>query len=280
MSVDASERWCPAPDAGDDDGWISVHGHRLRVSVRAGTGTPLLLVNGFGARLGVWDDLRSGLEMPTVAFDLPGTGGSRPTVVPYPLPVTVRMVAALLDRLDYRTVDVLGVSLGGGIAQQLAFLAPQRVRRLVLASTNFGLGSLPGRPAAWLNLLAPRGLSLRQMARSGSRTYGGRTRHDPAWLRAFAESAFTSSLDFRGHLWQVASALTWWSLPILPFLRQPTLVLAGDDDPLVPVLNSRALAALIPEARAQIIKGAGHLFVFEQPATAAALINDFLHSPR
>jgi poly(3-hydroxyoctanoate) depolymerase len=280
MSIDASERWDPPTDAGDHDGWISVHGHRLRVSVRAGTGTPLLLVNGFGARLGVWDDLRSGLDMPTVAFDLPGTGGSRPTVVPYPMPVTVRTVAALLDRLDCRSVDVLGVSLGGGIAQQLAFLAPQRVRRLVLASTNFGLGSLPGRPAAWLNLLAPRGLSLRQMARSGSRTYGGRTRHDPAWLRGFAETAFTSSLDFRGHLCQVATALTWCSLPILPFLSQPTLVLAGDDDPLVPVVNGRALAALIPEARVQIVNGAGHLFVFERPDTAAALINDFLDSPR
>jgi pimeloyl-ACP methyl ester carboxylesterase len=239
----------------------------------------LLLVNGFGAGLAAWEWLREWLDMPTIAFDLPGSGRSRPTAVPYPMAFTTRIVADLLDRLDYDTVDVLGVSLGGGIAQQLAFQAPRRVRRLVLAATNFGIGSLPGHPAAWLTFLSPRRLSLRQMVGSGSRTYGGRARHDAAWLTAFADLAFAPSPGIRGHLWQVVTAMTWWSLPILPFLTQPTLVLAGDDDPLIPVINGRALAALIPKARVQIVSGAGHLFVFEQPEKAAALVHDFLASP-
>jgi pimeloyl-ACP methyl ester carboxylesterase len=217
--------------------------------------------------------------MPTIAFDLPGSGHSKPTFLPYPMAFTARIVSGLLDRLGHDTVDVLGVSLGGGIAQQLAFQAPRRVRRLVLAATNVGVGSLPGHPAAWLTFLAPGRLSLRQMVRSGSRTYGGRARHDMAWLTAFADSAFAPSPNIRGHLWQLVTAMTWWSLPILPFLTQPTLVLAGDDDPLVPVVNGRALAALIPKTQTHIVKGAGHLFVFEQPEKAAALVNGFLGSP-
>ena len=147
MSTGASD-WTPPRIPDDHEGWVKVHGRRLRFSIRAGRGTPLLLVNGFGAGMAAWEGLRSRLEMPTIAFDLPGSGRSRPTAVPYPMALTTRVVVGLLEELDYGAVDVLGVSMGGGIAQQLAFLAPQRVRRLVLAATNFGIGSIPGLPAA------------------------------------------------------------------------------------------------------------------------------------
>ena len=275
MSTRVSDR-IPSGVANDHEGWVNVNGRRLRLSVRAGRGTPLLLVNGFGAGLAAWEGLRSRLEMPTIAFDLPGSGRSRPTAVPYPMVLTTRMVVGLLERLDYGPVDVLGVSLGGGIAQQLAFLAPRRVRRLVLAATNFGIGSIPGLPAAYFALLAPPAPSIRQLRRMGSRTYGGRARYDAAWLTAFTNSAFLPSPGLRSHAWQLVTALTWWSLPALPFLTQPTLVLAGDDDPLVPAVNGRALAALIPKGRSHIVKGAGHLFLFEEPERAADIVNGFL----
>ncbi len=217
--------------------------------------------------------------MPTIAFDLPGSGRSSPTAVPYPMALTTSGVVGLLEELNYGAVDVLGVSLGGGIAQHLAFLAPRQVRRLVLAATNFGIGSLPGLPAAYLALLAPPAPSMRQLGRIGSRTYGGRARHDTAWLTAFTNSAFNPSPGLRSHMWQLVTAMTWWSLPALPFLTQPTLVLAGDDDPLVPAVNGRALAALIPKGRAHIVKGAGHLFLFEEPDRAAEIVNGFLGAP-
>ncbi len=117
------------------------------------------------------------------------------------------------------------------------------------------------------------------MARLGSRTYGGRARHDTAWLTAFTNSAFVPTPSLRGHLWQLVTAMTWWSLPALPFLTQPTLVLAGDDDPLVPIFNAQALAALIPGGRVHVVKGAGHLFLFEEPEKSAAIISSFLAGP-
>ena len=278
MSTGVSD-WTPPSIPDDHEGWVNVHGRRLRLSVRAGRGTPLLLVNGFGAGMAAWEGLRSQLEMPTIAFDLPGSGKSRPTAVPYPMALTTRMVVGLLEELNYGVVDVLGVSLGGGIAQQLAFLAPRRVRRLVLAATNFGIGSIPGLPAAYLALLAPPAPSAQQLSRIGSRTYGGRARYDTAWLTAFTNSAFIPFPGLRSHMWQLVTAMTWWSLPALPFLTQSTLILAGDDDPLVPAVNGRALAALIPKGRAHIVKGAGHLFLFEEPDRAADIVNGFLGPP-
>jgi pimeloyl-ACP methyl ester carboxylesterase len=251
----------------------------VHFSIRAGRGTPLLLINGFGATMAAWDCLRTRFEMPTIAFDLPGSGGTKPTAVPYPMPLTAGLVARLLDELEYGTVDALGVSLGGGIAQQLAFQAPRRVRRLVLAATNYGAGSMPGHPAAYLALLAPPSPSWQQMARLGSGTYGGRARHDTAWLTAFTSAAFDPTPSLRSHLWQLVTALTWWSLPALPFLTQRTLVLTGDDDPLVPILNGHALAALIPRGRVRIVTGGGHLFLFEQPEQAAAIVSSFLSAP-
>jgi poly(3-hydroxyoctanoate) depolymerase len=65
-------------------------------------------------------------------------------------------------------------------------------------------------------------------------------------------------------------------VPWLHRLRQPTLVLAGDDDPIVPLINGRILARLIPDARLQVIPGGGHLFVLEDPGTVAAQVSEFL----
>jgi poly(3-hydroxyoctanoate) depolymerase len=67
-------------------------------------------------------------------------------------------------------------------------------------------------------------------------------------------------------------------LPWLPTLRQPTLVLAGDDDPIVPLVNARILARRIPRARLQVVHGGGHLFILERPAGMAELVARFLHS--
>ena len=262
-----------------EDGSVKVHGQRLHFSIRPGLGPPLLLINGFVAGMGVWDHLRAGLEMESVAFDLPGSGRSRPSLVPYPMHLTARLVTRLLDQLGFETVDVLGVSLGGGIAQQLALLAPGRVRRLVLAATNFGIGSIPGNVAGLLALFTPQTLASPWIARLQSRAYGGQARHDPGSLSAFEHSAFPRPPSLRSRLWQLATALSWCSLPTLSLLRQPTLVLAGDDDRIVPVLNARIIAMLIPRARLHVLRDAGHLFVFERAEETAELVNRFLLSP-
>jgi pimeloyl-ACP methyl ester carboxylesterase len=79
-----------------------------------------------------------------------------------------------------------------------------------------------------------------------------------------------------GYLSQLFAIAGWTSLPWLSRLRQPTLVVAGDDDPIVPLVNGRMLARLIPDARLHVVPGGGHLFLLERPREMAALITEFL----
>ena len=132
-----------------------VDGHLLRVSV-GGEGPPILLIMGLGGNIEMWAPLERELHdrgFQTIAYDASGTGHSPPRLVPLRPHGLARQAAHLLDSLGLPDVDVLGVSFGGGVAQELAVRNPHRVRRLVLASTACGLGGVPGTPLA-LGLLA------------------------------------------------------------------------------------------------------------------------------
>ena len=112
----------------------------------------------------------------------------------------------MLDALGYQQVDVLGASLGGVIAQQLAHQAPHRVRRLVLAATGPGLGGIPGSPRALLALATPRCYHRPgHYQRIAARTYGGAARRDPDSPPALAaESAAGPSLhDYLGQIYAI-----------------------------------------------------------------------------
>jgi poly(3-hydroxyalkanoate) depolymerase len=188
-----------------------------------------------------------------------------------------RTVERMLDALGYDRVDVLGVSLGGVIAQQLAHQAPRRVRRLVLAATGPGLGSLPGSPSVLLALATPRRYYQPDYYRRvAGRIYGGQARRDPDALLHGSVARFVERPSIRGYLGQLYAISGWTSLPWLRSLRQPTLVLAGDDDPIVPLVNGRILARCIPNARLRVVRGGGHLFLLEHPARMAAVVAGFL----
>src|SRR6266542_1940594 len=117
---------------------VVVGGQHLRVAVRPGDPTrpPLLLVNGIGASLELLQPFVDALDpsIEVLRFDVPGVGGSPLPRAPYRLPALARLVARLLDQLGYLTVDLLGVSWGGGLAQQFALCHRDRCRRLVLAA--------------------------------------------------------------------------------------------------------------------------------------------------
>ena len=82
----------------------------------------------------------------------------------------------------------------------------------------------------------------------------------------------------RGYYYQLAASTGWSSLPFLRLIRQPTLIVAGDDDPIVPVVNARIMARLMPDARLHVYAGAGHLFLLDQAAEAAERVDAFLYS--
>src|SRR5258708_10199351 len=103
--------------------------------------------------------------------------------------------------------------------------------------------------------------------------YGGDFRDDPELISKHAQAM--SGASSRGYLFQLLAMTGWTSLPWLGSLRQPTLVLMGRDDPLVPPINGRILARLIPNARLQMIDD-GHLFMVTRPVETAAIIEAFL----
>ena len=254
-------------------------GVRIRTAVR-GSGPPLLLITGLGASLDLGTPFERELAargVQTVSFDAPGIGESSPYRWPRRMPGVARTVEQTLDALGYDSVHVLGVSLGGVIAQQFAHQAPRRVRRLILAATGPGLGGVPGSPRALLALATPRRYYQPDYYRRiAGRVYGGTARRDPDALLHGSPARFIERPTVSGYLGQLYAITGWTSMPWLRTLRQPTLVLAGDDDPIVPLVNGRILAWCIPDARLHVVRKGGHLFLLEHPAAIAALVAGFL----
>ena len=258
---------------------VTVRGRRLRVATRPGSlgQPPLLLCNGIGASLELLQPLVEALHpgRAIIRFDLPGIGGSPPPALPYHLIGLPAMVDGLLEQLGHRHVDVLGVSWGGGLATQLALARPHLVRRLVLAATGTGLLMVPARPAVLRHMITPRrhrdaGYSV-QVAGD---IYGGSLRECPERARELLRP-HTGSATKRGYYFQLMAAAGWTSLPLLPLLRQPTLLLAGDDDPIIPLVNARIMHQLIARSQLHIYQG-GHLELIDRPKLLAPVIEEFL----
>jgi poly(3-hydroxyalkanoate) depolymerase len=258
---------------------VAVGGQQLRVAVRPGDGarTPLVLANGIGASLELLQPFVDALDpsIEVVRFDVPGVGGSPLPRIPYRLPRLARLVARLLDRLGYRRVDMLGISWGGGLAQQFALGQRERCRRLVLVATGTGALMVPGRPRVLARMATPRRyLDPGYAERVGADLYGGTIRADPGRARALLHG-HTRVGPRRGYLYQLAAGAGWTSLPLLPWIRQPTLLLAGDDDPIVPLVNARIMGRLLPDAELHVYHG-GHLGLLTEAAELAPVVDRFL----
>ena len=180
----------------------------------------------------------------------------------------------MLDVLGHQEVDVLGISWGGGLAQQFAHQYPWRCRRLILASTSTGGISVPGRLDVLAKLLSPRRyFQPSYMETIAPLLYGGSFQENPDLARAHAQMIRAPhSLGYYG---QLLAGLGWTSIPWLHRLRQPTLVLAGKDDAIVPPINARIMARLIPNATLRVFKG-GHLFALTEKEQVALLVHAFL----
>lgn len=257
---------------------IGLDGYNLRVAVWRGDAsrTPILLFSGIGANLELLGDFVDALgDVTVISFDVPGIGGSLPPPFGYRLPALARLAVKLLKSLEFQRADVIGVSWGGWLAQQFAHTAPSRCRRLVLCATSAGsVLAWPGSPRVLWKMLTPRRyLREGQMQRDAGRLYGGRFRWDKALVDDYAARIRKPSR--LGYLLQIFASAPWTSVFWLWRLRQPTLVMAGVDDPIVPPVNARILAKLIPHSRLELVDE-GHLFMVAQPELTARSINQFL----
>ena len=257
---------------------LRIRGLRLHVR-EAGDGPPLLLVNGIGAHVGMWRPLEQTLpDIRVISYDSPGTGRSETPLLPLTIPALAGLAESVLDALGCEQVDVLGYSYGGIVAQHLARRAPECIRRLVLAATTPGWGGVAGSLATMAHMSTP----LRYYSRSYydatiADIAGGRARSDGEWLERHAVERQAHPPSLLGYAWQLA-ALTVppGTLPWLHELPHPTLVLAGDDDPLLPAANALLLANRIPRARLLLAPGEGHLLLLDPDSAAHPAIRDFI----
>jgi poly(3-hydroxyalkanoate) depolymerase len=263
---------------GDQIRTVTVGGRSLRVAVRGGSPQwpPLLLCNGIGASLELLQPFVDALDprREVVRFDMPGIGGSAAPVIPYHLWTLAPLLSGLLDQLGHQQADVLGMSWGGGLAQQFAVRCPSRVRRLVLVATSPGALMVPGHPRALLRMLTPRRHRHGYAPGIAGELYGGSVRDDHLLARQLLH-ATTRPIRTRGYHYQLLATAGWTSLPLLPLVRQPTLILAGDDDPIIPQLNARILHRLIPRSELTIYHG-GHLDLVTEAGQLAPLVEAFL----
>jgi len=258
---------------------IEVDGRFLRVGKRDGQRgvTPLLLFNGVGASLELVEPFVAALErsIGVVIFDVPGVGGSPTPRTPYRFSGVAHLGDRLMLKLGFDgTVDVLGISWGGAVAQQFAFDFPKRCRRLILAATSPGALMVPGKIGAIVKLASPRRYTDPDfLRRVGADLYGGAYRKNPELLHHHARHIKPSG--GLGYAFQLLAGAGWTSLPWLHRLRQPTLIIHGTDDPIVPLTNAKIMASLIPGSRLHVIDD-GHLFLLSRAKDVAPMISSFL----
>jgi 3-oxoadipate enol-lactonase len=243
---------------------------------RSGSGPPLLLIMGMSGTFSHWaepflDELRSGFEV--IAYDHRGVGESGPLEGELTTAGLARDAAGLLAALEVQSAHVLGISMGGMVAQELALAHPERIRTLALGCTYCGgEGSSLASPQIIQRLVE--GMS------SGDRAFAVRTAWEvnvsPAFVddEAFETFRATRAVPVPVIMAQMQACLAHDTSARLSELRMPTLVVHGTADQMIPVENAHVIHDHIPGSRLEILDGVGHLFFWEQPQHSAALVRD------
>ncbi|MEM7700345.1 MAG: alpha/beta hydrolase [Pseudomonadota bacterium] len=260
-----------------------VGGRTLRVATwrldEATDHPPILFFNGIGANIEALAPFAHEMkERAFIMLDMPGVGESPDPVVPY-TPFTISWAAAeLLKKLRVPQVDVMGISWGGGIAQHFSMQHPGVTRRVVLIATSAGMLMMPGSPKALSKMANPRRyIDPDFMLKNFETLYGeglGKTTGKKGHMSRLKPPSA------RGYMYQLLCMLGWTSAPALPFLlKQKTLILMGDDDAIVPLINGKFLNTLIPNSDLKVMEGGGHLFLLSHKEESLEAIRGFLDLP-
>jgi 3-oxoadipate enol-lactonase len=266
--------------------FANASGATIHYAAEGGGRDTLVLVMGLGGHASEWGeafiaDLASDLRV--VRMDNRGIAQSQTTAQSWTMQEMAADVVAVIDALGLPNVHLAGTSMGGMIAQLVAAEYPARVSRLVLLSTSFGGREtiLPEPKGA--AVLAPKpGMSIAEQRREGLRALTTDAfAEDHAelieLLVAQRERNPTSGPTFKA---QFDAIMLSDRSDVVNRIRCPTLVIHGDQDPLVPVENGRQLAQRIPGAKFELLEGCGHLPHLERPEETARLIREFLAAPR
>jgi 3-oxoadipate enol-lactonase len=247
---------------------------------RSGSGPPLLLIMGMSGTMHHWgepllEDLRRDFEV--IVYDHRDAGDSTKTGAPFTIADLAGDAAGLLQALAIDSAYVMGISMGGMIAQELVLAHPELIRALVLGCTYCG-----GEGSA----LAGEQVMTRL---AEGMTSGDRERAIRTGWEVNVSASFAANEDAYGRFLRTGLR---YGLPVAVIMEQmraimghdtserlseihaPTLVIHGTADELLPVQNGRMIAERIPDARLEIFDGVGHLFFWEEPQRAAELVRE------
>jgi 3-oxoadipate enol-lactonase len=242
-----------------------------------GTGSPILLINGLSSPSSVWFRLTPLLESShrVIVFDNLGTGRSSTPTEPWTIADMAEAGAKVLEAAGESKAAVLGISLGGMIAEELTLNHPELVTHLILVSTHAGLHHVEGDPVvlAALNDSA----SLPPDERTElllSFTYAEATPKEK-WREDAAVRAQqpTSPEAYAG---QLAAAGPWDRIDDLATISAPTFVLHGEEDRMVPLPAAKLLFDTIPGAKMTVLNGAAHQLFTDKPEEGSQVVLDFL----
>lgn len=261
---------------------IGVAGRRLRVgqwharpavrlAASAPAPRPLVILGGIGMNMEMLEPIACRLpDRRIVSFDMPGIGESPDPIFPYTIPHMALTLAALLDRLHIDTVDLLGLSWGGAVVQQFAFQHRARTGKLVLAATSAGGTMIPGNASMIGKMLDPMEYSVEKaLRRNLAMFYNGGGADRVSLNAATAPSPL-------GWSCQLAAFAGWSSATFLPLLGMPVLIMADEDDQLIPPANAHFLHNAIPGSRLELSEGGGHLFMLARPEAFIGKMTGFL----
>lgn len=237
-----------------------------------GTTTPLLIFNGVGMNFEVLQPMIGQIrDRPVLTLDMPGIGGSPDASIPYTPQMAANWGRKLLMRHGIEQADIMGFSWGGAVAQQFAIQYRNRVRRLVLAAIGPGLPILPGKATYHFHLLDP----IWQGQTRDSNLLGAISDADREVVLNDLQKTLTLPTS-KGYFFQILALSGWASALALPLINKPALILMGDEDHIVPLVNGRWLSALLPGSKLEIVKGGGHLFMFSHVREVLGPLCDFL----
>ena len=256
--------------------WIPIDDVTVRVAIRDGTDgrIPLLLLNGIGGGFEMLLPFVDALpETEIIMFDTPGAGKSSAPAMPWRMRHYARVCERVLDELNVPIANIMGISWGGILAQQFVRQYPHRCARLILAATSPGNIMYPGRlPVLWRMSNPRRYYDKNYMTRIAGSIYGGKFRTNR--LAAGNLADLTTPPSKRGYYFQMLALVGWTSLPWLRRIKQPTIVMHGEDDPIIPTANARVMTKLIPDAKLMMVD-CGHLFMLTRAKQVAAVVKQF-----
>jgi 3-oxoadipate enol-lactonase len=247
-----------------------------------GAGTPMVMIHGAQGDQTMFSGLAATFRsrFKVLTFDQRGSGLSDKPDMPYSVAMLADDTAALMDHLGFADAHIIGVSMGGMIAQEFALRHARKVRSLVLGCTTPGGPKSIRAAGPAINAYSTKEMSAEERGRAlaeAAFTKAYLAKH-PELISIMIEQRRQRPIDPVGFARRMEALQTFDTYDRLPQIKCPTLVITGKDDALLPWENSRLIASRIPGAELRILEPAGHCFWLEQPESSREAIEHFLET--